>query len=222
MTRRRGSGGAERVERGATEETAVNHTLQSLTEIELRDRMLARHEGAWREFHRRYDRLVWMQIHRLASAFPRALTPADLEEIHANLYAALLANEMHRLRYWEPSKGTKLATWIALLSTNIARDYLRAVKRRPGSSPIESHATTLRSEADPADHATVRQTCDRLRDALGGMSERDRSVLFRLYVEEATPDEIAREFGMSVKTIYTRTHRIRHALRRRMGDRIAA
>lgn len=196
--------------------------LQSLSEIDLRDRMLSGHNAAWREFVRRYDRLVWLQIHRLAAAFPKALNAVDLEEIHANLYAALLSNRMHRLRYWEPGKGTKLATWIALLTTNIARDYLRAVTRRPGWSPIESHAASLKSDSDPVGHASTRQACDRLRDAVGEMSDRDRSVLLRIYVEEATPDEVAEEFGMSVKTVYTRTHRIRHALKRRVGDRVAA
>ncbi len=54
------------------------------------------------------------------------------------------------------------------------------------------------------------------------MSDRDRSVIVKIYVEEASPDEVAAEFGMSVKTVYTRTHRIRHALRRRMGALAAA
>lgn len=200
----------------------MNHSLESLSEIELRDRMLTRDEGAWREFHRRYDRLVWMQIHRLGAAFPRSLGAADLDEIHANLYAALLSNGMHRLRYWEPGKGTRLATWIALLTTNIARDYLRAVARRPGASPIEAHAATLRSDADPVEHASARQACARLGEAMLDMSARDRSVLLKVYLEEASPDEVAAAFGMSVKTVYTRTHRIRHALRRRIGERAAA
>lgn len=194
----------------------------ALSETELRDRMIRREEAAWREFQRRYDRLVWLQIHRLGAAFPRSLAPVDLEEIHANLYAALLTNDMHRLRCWDASKGTRLATWIALLTMNIARDYLRAVTRRPGCAPIESVASTLPCDSDPAEHAASRQTCARLSDAVSEMSERDRSVIVRIYLDEATPDEVAAELGMSVKTVYTRTHRIRHALRRRIADRVAA
>lgn len=200
----------------------MNQTLQTLTEIQLRDRLLLNDHSAWREFHRRYDRLVWLQIHRLGTAFPRSLSSADLEEIHANLYAALLSNGMHRLRYWEPGKGTKLATWIALLTTNIARDYLRAVTRRPGSTPIESVAGTLRCELDTVALVASRQTCARLGEAVREMSDRDQSVLLRIYVEEASPDEVAAEMGMSVKTVYTRTHRIRHALRRRVVENAAA
>lgn len=200
----------------------MKHTLLNLSEIELRDRMLSHDESAWREFHRRYDRLVWLQIHRLGAAFPRALSAADLEEIHANLYAALVSNDMHRLRYWEPSKGTKLATWIALLTTNIARDYLRAVTRRPGSTTIEAVASTLRSELDPVAQAAAREACTHLGVVVGEMSERDQAVIVRIYVEEATPDEVAEELGMSVKTVYTRTHRLRHALRRRTLEHAAA
>ena len=70
--------------------------------------------------------------------------------------------------------------------------------------------------------AAWRPAFARRRDAVSEMSDRDRSVIVKIYVEEATPDEVAAEFGMSVKTVYTRTHRIRHALRRRIGPLAAA
>ena len=47
------------------------------------------------------------------------------------LLVSLNNRDMHKLRTFEPERGHRLSTWIGLLATNTAWDYLRSVARQP-------------------------------------------------------------------------------------------
>ena len=38
---------------------------------------------------------------------------------------------MHKLRLYDPARGTKLGSWIGMIAVNAAYDFLRGVARRP-------------------------------------------------------------------------------------------
>jgi RNA polymerase sigma-70 factor (ECF subfamily) len=197
----------------------MNHNaLDTISDTDLLTRMIAGEERAWREFHRRFDRLVWMQIHRVTGSFSKLLCTADQEEIHANFYASLLANEHHKLRCYDPARGAKLATWITMLVGHCCHDYLRAVNRRPGSTTLATVENVLPDEADLFERTAVRQSCERLAHSLLLLAERDQLMVRMLFVDESSPNEIAEAVGIPVKTVYTRCHRLRAALRRQRDD----
>ena len=56
---------------------------------------------------------------------------ADLDEIYADVMMQLVRDDMHKLRIYNPSRGTKLGSWIGMLSVNAAYDFLRSAGRRP-------------------------------------------------------------------------------------------
>ncbi len=194
-------------------------SLEHLSDTELLTRMLASGEGAWREFYRRFDRLVWLQIHRVTACFSKVLGEFDLEEIHANFYASLVVADHHKLRAWDPAKGAKLGTWLALLASNACHDYLRSVARRPRYALLSDLADTLSDGKDLFDRTAARRDCERLEGTLERMGERDRTLLLMLFVDESSPAEVAARFSMPVKTVYTRCHRLRAALRRQRDPR---
>ena len=96
------------------------------TELELLQRMLLREGRAWREFHTRYDRLIYRAIHKVTQRFSSVLSSADVDEIYALFMCSLNTRDMHKLRTFEPERGHRLSTWIGLLATNAAWDYLRS------------------------------------------------------------------------------------------------
>lgn len=197
----------------------MKHTaLDTLSDTDLLGRMIAGDERAWREFHRRFDRLVWMQIHRVTGGFNKLLCAADQEEIHANFYASLLANGHHKLRYYDPARGAKLATWITMLVGNCCRDYLRALKRRPGSATLATVENVLPDQADLLERTALRESCERLANSLLVLAERDQLMVRMLFVDESSPNEIAEAVGIPVKTVYTRCHRLRASLRRHRDE----
>ena len=109
---------------------------EDFTDQELLGRMLERDAKAWREFYRRFDRLIYRCIHKVTSRFRHTVGPDDVQEIYGQLMVNLTAHDMRRLRAFQPEKGNKLGSWIGLLATNTAWDYLRSVARQPMCSEI--------------------------------------------------------------------------------------
>ena len=95
------------------------------SETELLDRLLASEPGAWRELNQRYARLITSCIQRVVARFSRRISADAVEEIYATFSLKLLANDKHKLRSFEPSRGNKLGTWLGMLATHCAYDYLR-------------------------------------------------------------------------------------------------
>ncbi len=160
-------------------------SAQDWSETELLSRMLLRDGNAWREFHRRYDRLIFRCIHKVTGRFQGSITSEDVREIYGMFLLSLNKRDMHKLRTFEPERGNKLSSWVGMLATNCAWDYLRRVARQP-------QCTTL---AD-AEH-------------LGSFSKKDRVFVRLYYVDGLTPEEVAERMSISVKTVYSKKHKIR-------------
>ena len=106
-------------------------TPEDWTDRELLGRMLVREGKAWREFHRRFDRLIYRCIHKVTGRFRSVVSSEDVREIYCQLLMNLTARNMHKLQSFQPERGNKLSSWIGLLATNTAWDYLRSVARQP-------------------------------------------------------------------------------------------
>ena len=66
-----------------------------------------------------------------------ALTDNDLigawtlDEMYAEVLLSLLRDDMRKLRIFDPQRGSKLGSWIGMLTTNATHDHLRSAARRP-------------------------------------------------------------------------------------------
>jgi RNA polymerase sigma-70 factor (ECF subfamily) len=179
------------------------------TDRELLARMFDRDAVAWKEFHRRYDRLIFRCIHKVTDRFRAVLGSDDVGEIHAQLMLNLTARDMHRLRAFRPEQGNKLGTWIGMLATNTAWDYLRAVSRRPSCTELdEAHALDDRG-ADPFRRLEEKERWHLVNEALRAFSRKDRDFIQLYYVDGLTPEEVAAEMAISIKTVYSKKHKIR-------------
>jgi len=187
-----------------------------LTEGELVERLLARDAKGWREFHRRYDRLIHRCIHKVTDRFRRLIGACDLEDIHSDLLVALTADDMRRLRAFDPAKGSKLGSWIGMLATHAAWDHLRKVRRRPVASSLEEAVELSGETPAPVDVAIANQRLMALETVLGDFSAKDRELVHLLFVSCRSAEETADEMGISVKTVYSKKHKIRARLRERM------
>lgn len=194
-------------------------TLESLTEVELLDRMFAHDQAAWREFCRRYDRLIWRCITKVTTRFGNVLSPEDVREVYANFLCALMANDMHKLRMFKPEKGNRLGTWIGLLAINNAWDYLRSVARQPAGDPLSLAEERPSSAPDPFEEVAQREDCTRVEKLLRSFSRRDRTFVTLYFVDGRSPEEVADEMGISIKTVYSKKHKIRTRLEKLLVER---
>ena len=187
-----------------------------LTEGELVERLLARDARGWREFHRRYDRLIHRCIHKVTDRFRRLVGACDLEDIYGDLLVSLTADDLRRLRAYDPAKGSKLGSWIGMLATHAAWDHLRKLRRRPAASSLDEAVELSAETPAPVDVAIANQRLVALQTVLGDFSAKDRELVQLLFVACQSAEETAAEMGISVKTVYSKKHKIRAKLRERL------
>lgn len=194
------------------------------SDLDLRDRMLERDETAWREFDRRFARLVLRCIHKVTLRFRSQLCDEDLREIHSQFLVDLTSRDMHRLRAYAPDRGSKLGTWIGMIATNSAWDYVRVVSRQPvTTSAKESDLDLGVHEEDPIEMIERKERWKRIDAVLRELSLRDRDFVRLYYVDGLSPEAIAEVMSISVKTVYSKKHKIRARLEQELaGLRVVA
>ena len=172
---------------------------------------------AWREFQKRYDRLIHRCITKVTRRFASIVSQDDVREIYATLYLSLLSNDRRKLRSFDPERGNRFSSWIGLLSINCAYDYLRSLKREPPKEQL-AEAAELPNEAPDAFEMTAdRQRATIVATAFQGFSEKDRLFAALYFGEGMDPAEIARRMGISVKTVYSKKHKIQSRLEAVLG-----
>jgi len=184
-------------------------TQSEWSEVELLERMMLREARAWREFHQRYDRLIYRSIHKVTQRFSSILGSADVEEIYALLLCSLNGRDMHKLRTFEPERGHRLSTWVGLLATNAAWDYLRSLSRQPQRGSALEAEDVCCSNPDPFHALAAKEEWTRVRETLSGFSAKDRTFVDLFFLQGRTPEQIAAEMNISVKTVYSKKHKIR-------------
>lgn len=181
-------------------------------QVSLLREMLAGSRRAWAAFHARYDRLIHRCIGRVA---PR-LESEDEREIYATLLVQLCANDMGKLRSFDPARGVKLGTWIGMLAGNCAVDHLRALRREPPRADLEE-ADEVEAEAPtPLDLLDRKERLATASAVVRELSDKDREF-FALYFDEGLDvEQIAEKMHVSVKTVYTKKHKIQSRIEARL------
>ena len=181
--------------------------------------MLNDDELAWREFNRRYARLVYSCITRVTARFSAVVGQEDVREIYATLWFQLLANDKKKLRSFQTERGNKLSSWIGMLAIHTAYDYLRCVRREPQRTSLTEAETLSGDFADPCDVLLWRERAEIVADTLAQFSDKDREFITLYYGEGLEPEQVARQMGISVKTVYSKKHKIRARLETLLAER---
>ncbi len=185
--------------------------------------MLRGDKRAWRQFHGRYDRLIYRCITKVTARFALLVGQDDINEIYATLLVQLLSNDMHKLRSFDAERGNRLGSWIGLLAVNCAYDYLRAVRREPNRASLDE-IEDLGSDAMSADDMLeMKQRMGMVNEILADFSDKDREFVALYFGEGLDVEQIAERMQISVKTVYTKKHKIQTRIEARLsGVRLAA
>lgn len=181
------------------------------SDLSLRDAMLTRDRHAWSEFQRRYDRLVRSCIEKVLRRTRGRPSEDELADVRAQFLVDLTSRDMHRLRSYAPERGTKLGTFIGMIATNSAWDHVRATGRRPSLRDV-SEVEVIADGPDPSDLVMHRERVRRIGRAIDELSSRDRDFVRLYFVDGLEPEQVARAMDISVKTVYSKTHKIRARL----------
>ena len=168
---------------------------------------------------RRFRPLIYRCITKVTLKYAPSLSSADLDEIYADVMMQLVRDEMHKLRIYNPARGTKLGSWIGMLSVNAAYDFLRGVGRRPMLDKVDG-VLDPHEECDrtPLDQLIEKERWSHLNGLLAEFTDKDRTFVELYYHRGMEADEIAEEMQISLKTVYSKKHKIRAHLMRVLGE----
>jgi RNA polymerase sigma-70 factor (ECF subfamily) len=164
----------------------------------------------WNELVRRYRPLIYRCIAKATFKYAPMLASADFDEIYADVMMQLVRDDMHKLRMYNPARGTKLSSWIGMLSVNAAYDFLRSAGRRPLLDKIDGTVDPHEDcDRTPLDQLIEKERWEHLNDLLADFTDKDRTFVELYYQKGMEADEIAAEMQISLKTVYSKKHKIR-------------
>lgn len=167
--------------------------------------------AAWSELQQRYDRLLVRCITKVTKRFPAA-SQDDVREIYAQFFLSLLVSDKAKLRAFDPTRGSRLSSYLGMLAMRCAYDWLRNLRREPPREPL-GEATELASDRpDPFEAAAQNERTQMAARVMAGFSERDRTFAALYFGEGMEPHQIARSMKISVKTVYSKKHKIKARL----------
>jgi RNA polymerase sigma-70 factor (ECF subfamily) len=201
----------------------AHETASPESEAALVRDMLAGDHQAWRAFNVRYDRLIHRCIERVTARFARSLSRDDVAEIYATLQVQLCANGMAKLRSFDAERGRRLSSWIGLLAVNCAYDHLRALRNEPSRASLDECEELGTDVPQPDEVLDLKERAQLATEILRDFSEKDREFVALYFGEELSVEQIAERMRISVKTVYSKKHKIQTRIEARLSSfRLAA
>jgi RNA polymerase sigma-70 factor (ECF subfamily) len=197
----------------------IRVALSPEEELSLLRGLLCDDQRAWRSFYERYSRLMYAAITRVTCRFGSLVCQEDVREIYSNLCLQLLMGNKRRLRSFDPSRGTTLGAWLALLATHSAYDFLRTRRREPRTETLvgvdalsseQPDAYRICSEQPDAYRiCCAREIVREVEALIEDLSLRDQEFIAVYYGQDLDPEQTAQRLGISVNTVYSKKHKIR-------------
>ncbi len=190
--------------------TRISPNAADWSDRELLKFVLRSDSRGWAELIRRFRPLIYRCITKVTLKYAPTLSSADLDEIYADVMMQLVREDMHKLRIYNPARGTKLGSWIGMISVNAAYDFLRSAGRRPLLDKVDGNLDP-HEECDrtPLDQLIEKERWDHLNELLSDFTDKDRHFVELYYQKGMEADEIAAEMQISLKTVYSKKHKIR-------------
>ncbi len=210
---------AERRPSPSTQEAITTLQSASVTDdATLVSALIADDPRAWREFNSRFSRLVLSTISRVTVRFSGVVSAEDMREIYATFCVQLLANDKVKLRSFDPERGSKLSTWLGLLASHTAYDFLRGARREPRRAALSEAEDLSSTLPDPCESALMRERADLVSQLLASFSDKDRAFIQLYFGEGMAPELVADHLNISVKTVYSKRHKIQARLQALLSE----
>jgi RNA polymerase sigma-70 factor (ECF subfamily) len=178
------------------------------TDAELLRKVLRNDSRAWSELVRRFRSLIYRCLMKVIGRYDAILSSADADEVYAEVLVTLVRDDMRKLRRYDARRGTKLSSWIGMIATNVAYDYLRGTARRPILDRIDGAPDIESGQESPLDGVLSHERRAHLNDMLASYSDKDRAFVSLYYAQGLDAEEVAAEMHISVKTVYSKKHKL--------------
>ncbi len=169
---------------------------------------------AGRRFFERYRAYVEACVRRTYKEAGVRASAEDIADTASEIWLALLRDGKRVLRRYDPSRGHRLATWVGVISRNRTIDRIRTTHELPAG--LATGVELPSGEPPPPSRLEELERRSLLERALADLKEHDHRFLAALLQEERSPEELARELGVSVASVYSRRCKLQKRLARRV------
>jgi RNA polymerase sigma-70 factor (ECF subfamily) len=177
--------------------TAKSGVIVALLEVDrtLLVRCLDREPGAWKEFVDRFSGLFVHVIQHTAHSRSIALTPHDVDDLSADVFLALLANNSDVLRRFRGDSS--LATYLTVICRRIVVHEVIRRRMAEEMGHVKTHGNALeRAHVGEADASTRIDNRELVQRMLEGLSDVEAAVVRLFHLEGRSYHEIS--VGLSI------------------------
>lgn len=167
---------------------------------------------ATEDFVRRFSPLIYGAIKSALSAKKIPFVIQDLEDLHNSVFLALFEKNRKKLKQYQGLNNCAPATWLRVVTTRMALNYIRAHARKTGPfidnrTWVEDIGAITGTEAESLELLINAEHKGLIQKALEKLSPKDRMVI-RLHIENGySLKEIAQAMDMSLENAYLIKHR---------------
>ena len=190
----------------------IQETLEQAADMDLLQIVLTGNEQAWGEMLRRFRGLIFSCITKVLCRYESVISSEAVNEVFSDVCLNLLRNDMKKLRAYDPNKGSKLGSWIGLITVHSTYDHLRVTARQPMLDRLDGVLDREDHRQGPLDDLLDKERWGIVGQLAQGFSRTDRRFLDLYYGRGMTPAEVAHHMNISVKTVYSKKHKIRNRL----------
>jgi RNA polymerase sigma-70 factor (ECF subfamily) len=186
----------------------------ALDDLALLQRVLAKDEKAFETFYNRFRNLMVACVVRVCQRSGVRLQNDDMADLIAEVTLNMVAHDYRRLRLYRTDGGCSVSSWVGVIASSTAHDFLRRERRRRLDPTLDVELERLTDPVDGPDVELIdRQQRHFVDQALASFSERDRDFVDLYFVRALEPEVIAEQMQVSVSTVYSKKAKIKTRLR---------
>lgn len=184
-----------------------------MDDTELLTHATSGNDQAWNVFFRRFRGLILSCALKTAARAGVHLSADDLMDVLGDVSLNMISHGYRRLRLYRTDGGCSVATWVGVIATSTARDFLRRARRYRLEPTAEAELERFPSpQGGPEDLLADQQRRRFVDRALSELSRRDQRFVELYFAEAMSPEAIADEMGVSVSTVYSKKAKIKTRL----------
>lgn len=182
--------------------------------------------AAWTEFQKRFQKTIQKTILRSGCRVPE-----EIEDLEQDIALRLVANDCKILRNFQPEKEDSIYGFLARITQNATRDYLRSRNAQKVPNPRDrvqkddgddSFIPSPSSRTDSAEWQVLMGQIDRFLTSLmpEPVTLRDYNIFWMFYRTGFSAKEICSipTIGLTVKGVEASIHRTKERLREKFGQ----
>jgi len=170
-----------------TSDTTVKAPLSSIEWHVLVDRIKSGEDSGMEQLYKLFSRGIRYYL-------CRQLGPQELEDkVHDTFL--IVVNAIRRGDLREPERLMGFVRTV--VRRQVAAYIEEAVHTRREQADLETGITVADRKQNPEQEAMIRQKAELMKSALAALSNRDRDILVRFYLQEQTQEQICREMRLT-------------------------